>query len=103
MALSNVLAIPTVLVETAKVTILSFQNIRGRLSFISKFLGDLSLPIKGKLTEKITNILDEWRGYPKILSFTFSIEISRLYLLLRTDMLQKTVVAGVSLVGSSHI
>ena len=59
--------------------------------------------IIGKLIEKVTNILDEWKSYPQIFSFTLRIEISRLYLLHRTDILQKIVVAGVSLVGSSHI
>lgn len=58
--------------------------------------------IIGKLIEKITNILDEWKDYPEIFSFTFSIDISRLYLLVRRDIFQKAVVAGVSLVGSSH-
>ena len=48
--------------------------------------------IVGKLIEKIPNILDEWKGYPEMFSFTFSIAISRLYLLLQTDILQKTVV-----------
>ena len=37
--------------------------------------------IVGKLIEKIPNILDEWKGYPEMFSFTFSIAISRLYLL----------------------
>ena len=49
--------------------------------------------ILGKLIEKIPNnfflILDEWKGYPEMFSFTFSIAISRLYLLLQTDILQK--------------
>ena len=45
--------------------------------------------ILGKLIEKIPNILDEWKGYSEMFSFTFSIAISRLYLLLQTDILQK--------------
>ena len=54
--------------------------------------GFLYAKIVGKLIEKNPNILDEWKGYPDILSFTFSIKVSKLYLLLWTDILQKTAI-----------
>ena len=63
-------------------TIFSTENFRGRLFFISNNLDDLFVPIIarswgknvknsnlkiiGELIEKILNILDEWKGYPKI-------------------------------------
>ena len=63
-------------------TIFSIENFRGRLFFISNNLDDLFVPIIarsweknvknsnlkiiGELIEKILNILNEWKGYPKI-------------------------------------
>lgn len=87
-------------------TIFSTENFRGRLFFISNNLDDLFVPIiarsweknvknsnlkiVGELIEKNSGILDEWKGIPKIFSFSCGIEIS--ILLLQTDILQKTVI-----------
>ena len=48
--------------------------------------------IARKLIRQASKLLDEWNGHPEIFSLRQALENSKKFLLLRKDILQKTVV-----------
>ena len=83
------------------------RKLKGSIFFSTKFLGELFLQIIVKFGEKnVRNTTSEntgevdtkppkipvqCNGYPEMLSLSGAAEIFRRYLLIRTDILQKTV------------
>ena len=83
------------------------RKLKGTIFFSTKFLGELFLQIIvkfGEINVRITTsentrevdtkrpkILVECNGYPEMFSLSGAVEIFRRYLLIRTDILQKTV------------
>ena len=83
------------------------RKLKGTIFFSTKFLGELFLQIIVEFGEinvrnttsentrevdrKPPKILVECNGYPEMFSLSGAVEIFRRYLLIRTDILQKTV------------
>ena len=83
------------------------RKLKGTIFFSTKFLGELFLQIKVEFGEinvrnttsenarevdtKPPKILVECNGYPEMCSLSGAVESFRRYLLIRTDILQKTV------------
>ena len=83
------------------------RKLKGTIFFSTKFLGELLLQIKVEFGEinvrnttsentrevdtKPPKILVEFNGYPEMFSLSGAVESFRRYLLIRTDILKKTV------------